>query len=112
MTRLQLAALIHNSNVGCELATTHPGQSIVNQVFNKARKDWVIHNVYCKKKYDYLDDTLHKVLEWHMDSSVSMSDATYRVHVAGLPLNVAAKLKPSKQEALSSRQSRFCRHET
>jgi hypothetical protein len=111
-TRLQMAALDHNNNIGRSLAIKQSGSPIVTQVFNKARKEWVLRNKYVAKKYTYLDELMQKVVERRMDRSVKMRDPASRTQLKPLPPNIASKPKPSKQEALQLRQSRFKNHES
>jgi len=110
--RLQLAALDHNYNVDRGLAMGKDGHPVVQQIFTKARKQWVLRNVYCKKQYSYIDEILQKVVERRKDKSVSIQDADSRLEVPTICMkNIATEVKPCKTEAIANRRSRMKNNE-
>lgn len=105
--RLQLAALDHNHNVDRALATDKNGQPITHQFFSKARKQWVVRNVYCQKQYSYIDELLQRVVDRRSDRSIGLKKPESRVLVPITNQNIATKPKPTKAEALATRRSRM-----
>jgi len=105
-SRLQLAALDHNHNVGRDLAKDKFGQPVLNQVFTKARKTWILRNVYTKKQYTYLDEILCKVVVRRGDKNVKMTQADSRLKCP-VASSIATVPKPDKADAIANRKSRF-----
>jgi hypothetical protein len=105
-TRLQLAALDHNHNVDRDLATDCTGNTCVRQIFSKARKDWVLRNIYDRKQYTYIDEILHKIVDRRRDKAIRMDDTTSRLTLPHLKPNIATTDKPNLQESINKR---YCR---
>ena len=105
--RLQLAALDHNHNVDRAMATDKAGQPVIRQIFSKARKQWVVRNVYTEKLYTYTDDMLQHIVQRRQDCTVCMQSTDSHVDIPVTRQNIASKPKPSKAEALESRKSRL-----
>jgi len=105
-TRLQLAALDHNHNVDRDLTTDSTGNTLVRQVFSKARKDWVLRNVYDRKQYVYIDEILHKIVDRRLDKAIRMDDTASRLILPQLKPNLATTQKPDLEDA---KANRYCR---
>lgn len=108
--RLTLAALDYNHNVDRSQVTDSAGNPIVRQVFSKARKEWVLRNVYKGKEYSYLNEIVHKVVERREDPSIRMGDPDSFValpELLELKPSRATKDKPSLEYAIDHRFTRF-----
>jgi len=105
-TRLQLAALDHNHNVDRDLVTDSTGHTAVRQIFSKARKDWVLRNVYDRKQYIYIDEILQKIVDRRLDRAIRMDDTASRLTLPHLKQNIAKTDKPNLQESIAKR---YCR---
>jgi len=105
-SRLQLAALDHNHNVGRDLAKDKFGQPVLKQVFTKARKSWILRNVYTKKEYTYLDEILCKIVMRRRDKNITMAQAGSQLKCP-VASNIATVPKPDKADAIANRKSRF-----
>lgn len=101
--RLQLAALDHNHNVDRDLAKDKDDNPIVRQVFSKARKDWILRQVYDKKQYGYLDELLTKIIARRHDVTVRMDEST----VTKPRKNIATTERPDRQCAIQQKYSRM-----
>lgn len=110
-TRLQLAALDHNHNVDRDFAKDSTGNPIVRQVFSKARKGWILRNVYEGKTYTYLNEILHKIVERRADATICMDDSTSHLALPSLP-SLATTERPDLQFALQHRYKRIPVKET
>lgn len=106
-TRLQLAALDHNHNVGRPVKKDADGNDVTTQSYSKGRECWVVTNVYEKKSYQFRSKLLDKIVQRRLDETVNMYDKSCRVQVKALPRNIAPIPKPSKEDAL---KGRFTRH--
>jgi len=91
---LQPAALDHNHNVDRDLAKDKDNNPIVRQVFSKARKDWILRQVYDKKQYSYLDELLTKIIARRHDTTIHMDEL--------------AETKPRKNIATTERPDKLC----
>ena len=105
-TRLQLAALDHNHNVDRDLATDSTGNTRVRQIFSKARKDWVLRNIYDRKQYTYIDEILQKIVDRRRDTGIRMDDTASRLALPHLKPNIATTEKPNLEESITKR---YCR---
>jgi len=111
-TRLQLAALDHNNNVGRTQVIDSEGNPLVRQVFSKGRKLWYLKDVYAKKDYTYLDEILTKIVQRRGDESVSMDDTSSRLSLPELKTNLATTEKPDLQVAKDKRYQRMGKRES
>ena len=105
-SRLQLAALDHNHNVDRDLAEDKHGQPVLKQVFAKARKSWILRNVYTKKEYTYLDEILCKIIMRRRDKNVTMAQPASQLKCP-VASSIATVPKPDKVDAVANRKSRF-----
>jgi len=101
--RLQLAALDHNHNVDRDLAKDKDDNPIVRQVFSKARKEWIVRQVYDKKQYSYLDEVLTKIIARRHDMTIRVDESTETKPRK----NIATTERPDKQSAIRQKYSRM-----
>ena len=107
LTRMQLAVLDHNANVGRKQAKVKSGKRKgtlrYSQVFTKRRKTWVIKPIKEPKSYIFLDKMVERVVE----SRASKENSLPVIEVPNLPKNIASKPKPDKLEAIENHRSRM-----
>ena len=101
--RLQLAALDHNNNADRDLVRDSDGKPVLRQVYSKARKSWILRQVYDSKQYDYLDDILSKIVARRHDSTVTLGDRSSTAQRR----NIATKAKPDRDYATQHHFSRL-----
>ena len=106
-TRLQLAAMDHNYNVDRKLAKDKEGNPLVRQAYTKAKKQWILRNVYEGKEYSYLSDIMRHIVQRREDASVKMDDISCQISLPTLKSNIAVTEKPSMDEAKTKKYSRM-----
>jgi len=111
--RLQLAALDHNHNVDRDIVKDSAGNSVVRQVFSKARRAWCVRNVYETKTFDYLDEILHAILKRRLDESIELNDPSCLLALPQiLKTSLATTEKPDLQSAIEHHRTRMPDKET
>ena len=96
VSRMQLAVIDHNCNVGRGVATTTSGDARYKCVFPKLQKQWVAKPIY-EKSYLLSDAILLKKVE------IEVPDLE-RPH---LPKNIAPNPRGNKEDIITRHVSRF-----
>ncbi|XP_052402604.1 uncharacterized protein LOC127949408 isoform X2 [Carassius gibelio] len=108
LCRLYLAAMHYNENANREQATTTEGQAVYKFVFPKSKKgECTAKPVKIEPTYNYVDDLmsllLHKVF-------VDPKPYAEELHAIPIPPPLSSQYeKPSKEEVIAQRVSRFRR---
>jgi hypothetical protein len=105
--RLQLAAIDHNYNVDRKLEKDKNGVPRVKQAYTKAKKNWILRNVYESKQFGYIENIIQKIVERRYDTNVQMNDPTYHVDLPPLRATIATTEKPTIEEAKLRKFSRM-----
>ena len=113
LARLRLAVLDHNSDIEQELTQTNrDGSKRYKQEWSKRKKEWTIKEMHSNKSTDFVHDLVDDLVKrQENDAASSLHRRRASPIPAVVPMNLAQKPKPSKQEALRQHQSRFTLNE-
>ncbi|XP_039537948.1 uncharacterized protein LOC120486154 [Pimephales promelas] len=106
LCRLYLAALHYNENAGCPQATTASGLPVFKVTFPKAKKgEYRVREVKTQATFRYVDDLLDLIFDKVFVDPAPFLDEVLRIPIP--PVLCAEYDRPEKEEAISSRLSRF-----
>ncbi|XP_052464668.1 uncharacterized protein LOC128021464 isoform X1 [Carassius gibelio] len=106
LCRLYLAALHYNENAGRPQATTAAGRPVFKVTFPKAKKgEYRVREVKTQATFKYVDDLLDLIFDKVFVDPAPYVDDVLRIPIP--PALCAEYDRPEKEEAISSRVSRF-----
>src|SRR5664279_1566591 len=106
-TRLQLAAIDHNYNVDRKVAKDKEGNPAVKQAYTKAKKHWILRNVYEGKQYTYIAEIMNNIIKRRLDLTIKMDDTSCNISLPVMKETIAVIEKPSMEEAKAKKYSRI-----
>ena len=102
IARSQLAVLDHNSGVDAVQSETKAGDKRVKLQFSKVTQSWVVKNIKEPKQKAYIEHILFEIFE-----TVSSNETYESPKLENVPSNIAPIEKPSKEECIKNKKTRF-----
>ena len=102
IARSQLAVLDHNAGVGSAQSETQKVEKRFKLQFSKVTQSWVVKAIKSPKQKDYIEHLLFEVFD-----TVSENEVYEGPQLKGVPSRIAPDEKPSKEECIKIKKTRF-----